>query len=104
MAFRGDIEFKDVVFRYPGQEMKALDKISFRIEAGERIGLIGRLGCGKSTILNMVAGLLPTSAGEIAIDGERVILTKAAKAPSDDPFATFSEWSSDADRRGYAGL
>jgi antitoxin PrlF len=39
-----------------------------------------------------------------AIERDRVILTKAEKAPADDPFATFSEWSSDADRLGYAGL
>ena len=39
-----------------------------------------------------------------AIEGERVILTRAAKVPVDDPFATFSEWSSEADRKGYAGL
>ena len=39
-----------------------------------------------------------------AIDGDRVILTKAAEVPADDPFATFSEWSSEADRVGYAGL
>jgi antitoxin PrlF len=39
-----------------------------------------------------------------AIDGDRVILTKAEKAAVDDPFATFSEWSSDADRVGYAKL
>jgi antitoxin PrlF len=39
-----------------------------------------------------------------AIEGERVILTKADRAPVDDPFATFSEWSSEADRQGYAGL
>jgi antitoxin PrlF len=39
-----------------------------------------------------------------AIDGDQVILSKAEKAAADDPFATFSEWSSDADREGYAGL
>jgi antitoxin PrlF len=38
------------------------------------------------------------------IEGDRVILTKAEKAPADDPFATFSEWSSEADQLGYAGL
>ena len=38
------------------------------------------------------------------IDGDRAILSKADRAPADDPFATFGEWSSDADRRGYAGL
>ena len=39
-----------------------------------------------------------------AIDGDRVILTKSTKTPADDPFATFSEWSSEDDRQGYAGL
>lgn len=39
-----------------------------------------------------------------AIDGDRVILTKAARVLADDPFATFAEWSSEADREGYAGL
>ena len=38
------------------------------------------------------------------IDGDRVILTKAEAAPADDPFATFGEWSSAADRAGYADL
>ena len=39
-----------------------------------------------------------------AIEGERVVLTKSTKAPADDPFATFHEWSSEADKEGYAGL
>jgi antitoxin PrlF len=38
------------------------------------------------------------------IDGDRVVLSKASRAAIDDPFATFSEWSSEADRIGYAGL
>ncbi|HWK47460.1 MAG TPA: AbrB/MazE/SpoVT family DNA-binding domain-containing protein [Stellaceae bacterium] len=39
-----------------------------------------------------------------AIEGDRVVLTKAKPAPSDDPFATFGEWDSEADRRAYAKL
>jgi antitoxin PrlF len=39
-----------------------------------------------------------------AIKGDRVILTKADRSPVDDPFAAFSEWSSESDRGGYAGL
>jgi len=39
-----------------------------------------------------------------AIEGERVVLTKSTKTPADDPFATFHEWSSEADKEGYAGL
>ena len=38
------------------------------------------------------------------IDGNRVVLTKASREPGDDPFATFNEWSSDADTHGYADL
>lgn len=38
------------------------------------------------------------------IDGDRVVLTKAPRQPTDDPFATFDEWASEDDRRGYAGL
>ena len=38
------------------------------------------------------------------IEGDRVILTRAERAPADDPFATFSEWSSEADSRAYADL
>lgn len=39
-----------------------------------------------------------------AIEGDRVILTRAGKEPAEDPFGTFSEWDSEADRRAYAGL
>lgn len=39
-----------------------------------------------------------------AIDGDRVVLTRAVREQLDDPFATFGEWASDADRRAYAGL
>jgi antitoxin PrlF len=49
-------------------------------------------------------GLGPGDQLAYAIEGERVVLTKATKASADDPFATFSEWSSEADRKGYAGL
>jgi antitoxin PrlF len=48
--------------------------------------------------------LMPGDELVYAIDGDRVILAKAAKAPAEDPFATFSEWSSQADCEGYAEL
>ena len=49
-------------------------------------------------------GLGPGDELSYTIEGERVILTKSTKAPADDPFASFNEWSSEADRQGYAGL
>jgi len=68
-TFLGDMEFREVVFRYPGQETKALDNVSFRIRAGERVGIIGRIGCGKSTIARMMIGVYEPTEGAIMIDG-----------------------------------
>jgi len=66
---RGDIEFRNVTFSYPGQKTPALSNISFRVAAGERVGLIGRIGSGKSTIEKLVLGLYKPTSGSILIDG-----------------------------------
>ncbi|MBM3507634.1 MAG: AbrB/MazE/SpoVT family DNA-binding domain-containing protein [Alphaproteobacteria bacterium] len=61
----------------------------------------------QTTIPQPVRDALKVKAGdEIAyhIEGGRVILTRAKRAPADDPFATFGEWSSESDRRAYADL
>lgn len=68
-AFRGDIEFKDVEFAYPGDNGEALRKVSFRIEAGEHVALLGRVGSGKSTLLRLMLGLYRPTAGAVRIDG-----------------------------------
>lgn len=65
----GAIEFQDVSFTYPGQEQKALDKVSFRVKPGERVALIGRIGSGKTTIEKLVLGLYEANDGSIRIDG-----------------------------------
>ncbi len=67
--FRGDIEFKDVSFAYPGSETDALHHVSFHIRPGEHIALIGRVGSGKSTIEKLILGLYQPTAGSIRIDG-----------------------------------
>jgi ATP-binding cassette, subfamily C, bacterial LapB len=67
--FDGEIEFKDVVFRYPGQEVNALDHVSFHIKPGEKIGLIGKIGSGKSTIEKLILGLFTPAEGSVLIDG-----------------------------------
>ncbi len=56
-----------------GQEVPAVDAVSFAVREGEFVALIGPSGCGKSTILNMMAGLIPISDGEILIDEARVV-------------------------------
>jgi len=67
--FRGDIEFRNVTFHYPEQERPALNNVSFRIKAGERVGIIGRVGSGKTTIERLLLGLYQPSEGAIAVDG-----------------------------------
>jgi len=66
---RGGIEFRDVTFGYPGQQVLALRNVSFRIAPGERVALIGRIGSGKTTIEKLVLGLYAPNSGSILIDG-----------------------------------
>jgi len=68
-SFRGAVEFKDVSFSYPAQPVAALQNISFRIEAGERVGIIGRIGSGKTTIEKLIMGLYQSSSGSVWVDG-----------------------------------
>jgi ATP-binding cassette, subfamily C, bacterial LapB len=65
----GQIEFRDVDFRYPGGAELALTGVSFRIEPGERVALIGPIGSGKSTIARLLIGLYPPSSGIVLLDG-----------------------------------
>jgi ATP-binding cassette subfamily C protein LapB len=66
---RGRVEFKNVTFSYPGQKFPALDDVSFAIGAGERVGLIGRIGSGKTTIEKLVLGLYEPERGAVLLDG-----------------------------------
>ena len=67
--FEGSIEFRNVSFAYPGQEVGALSDISFHIKAGERVGIIGRVGSGKTTLEKLILGLYQPDSGSIWIDG-----------------------------------
>jgi len=66
---RGDIEFKEVSFGYPGSVQKALRKASFRVKAGEKVGIIGRIGSGKTTIEKLILGLYAPTEGAVLVDG-----------------------------------
>ncbi|TAK52440.1 MAG: type I secretion system permease/ATPase [Betaproteobacteria bacterium] len=68
-GIRGEVEFRGVTFSYPGQQTPALQNVSFKLAAGERVGLIGRIGSGKSTIEKLVLGLYKPSSGSILVDG-----------------------------------
>ena len=69
---RGAIEFKNVTFTYAGQKLPALADVSFRVAPGERVGLIGRIGSGKTTVEKLVLGLYEPDKGAVLIDGTDV--------------------------------
>ena len=66
---RGEIEFRNVKFAYPGRSDSALDGLSFKIAPGERVALIGRVGSGKSTIQRLIMGLYQPLEGAVLLDG-----------------------------------
>ena len=66
---RGEIEFRNVKFAYPGRTDSALESLSFKIAAGERVALIGRVGSGKSTIQRLIMGLYQPTDGAVLLDG-----------------------------------
>jgi ATP-binding cassette subfamily C protein LapB len=66
---RGEVAFKNVTFTYPGQKLPALDRVSFVVRPGERVGLIGRIGSGKTTVEKLVLGLYEPDQGAVLIDG-----------------------------------
>jgi len=66
----GKIEFKNVSFRYyKSSEDAVLDNISFTIEAGETVGIIGSTGCGKTTLVSLIPRFYDADAGEVYVDG-----------------------------------
>lgn len=67
--FHGAISFEDVTFKYEGTKVPALDKISFAIEPGTMLGLVGRSGSGKSTITRLLMGINRDYSGAVKIDG-----------------------------------
>ncbi len=64
-----EIEFKNVYFKYPGKDTYILENISFKIEPGEKIGLVGHNGAGKTTIVRLLLRIHDPSEGEILING-----------------------------------
>lgn len=66
---KGEIEFKDVSFAYPGEQNPAISGISFHIKQGERVGIIGAVGSGKSTIGRLLLALFEPTGGAIFLDG-----------------------------------
>ncbi|MBF0383346.1 MAG: type I secretion system permease/ATPase [Magnetococcales bacterium] len=65
----GEIEFRNVSFRYPGTDLDILKGVSFKINLGESVGFIGRVGSGKSTLAKLILGLYEPTEGTVLVDG-----------------------------------
>lgn len=70
--FNGDIEFKNVSFTYPENNVTALQNISFKINKGQTLGITGAIGSGKSTLTNLITRQYDVTAGEIIIDSKNI--------------------------------
>lgn len=68
-TLRGAIEFRDVSFSYPGQSSPSLRNLTFKVNPGERIAILGRIGCGKTTLQKLILGLYRPTSGAVLIDG-----------------------------------
>ena len=71
-SLTGDIEFRNVSFTYPENNITALKKISFKLPNGKSLGITGQVGSGKSSILNLISRQYDVSSGEILIDNKNI--------------------------------
>lgn len=69
---KGEIEFKNVNFRYPENNIEAIKNISFKLKAGQTLGITGKVGSGKSSILNLITRQYDVTSGEILIDHKNI--------------------------------
>ena len=88
---KGDIEFKHLSFKYPDGEINALKDVSFKINAGENVGIIGKTGSGKTTIVDLILRTYNVPDGTLFIDGKDVnelsinsVRKNAAYVPQDN--------------------
>ncbi len=87
----GDIAFRNLTFRYPGGEYDVLKDISFHIRAGENVGIIGRTGCGKTTLADLILRTYNVPDGTVFLDGRdintipiKTVRRHAAYVPQDN--------------------
>jgi len=69
-VLKGDVEFRDVTFRYPGANKDVLENFSLQVAAGTCVAIVGETGAGKSTIVNLICRFFESTTGAILIDGK----------------------------------
>ena len=72
LKVRGKVEFRSIEFKYPSAQVNAISDVSFSIEPGQTVAVVGRSGSGKSTLVKLLARFYLPSSGEILLDGENV--------------------------------
>lgn len=72
-TLNGEIEFKNLTFTYPGGDYEALKNVSFKINRGESVGIIGKTGCGKTTIVDLILRVYNVPRGALFLDGIDVL-------------------------------
>ncbi|MBQ3230055.1 MAG: ABC transporter ATP-binding protein [Clostridia bacterium] len=90
-AIKGSIEFKNLTFRYPDGEYDVLSDVSFKINAGENVGIVGRTGAGKTTVADLILRTYNVPDGTVFIDGNDIntipikfLRSAAAYVPQDN--------------------
>ena len=71
-SFNGEIVFENVTLIYPETNTKALDNLSFKIKVGEKVGIVGKVGSGKSSLLNLINRLYDVNEGKVLIGGSNI--------------------------------
>ena len=69
LNFKNELELKDITFRYPGKRNKGLSNVGIKIKKGQKIGIVGKTGSGKSTLIDILCGFLEFNKGEFFVDG-----------------------------------
>ena len=72
LVFKKEIEFRNVSYTFPNSGVQAINNLSFIIKKGESLGIIGRTGCGKSTIIQLLTRQVEPQSGVILIDGKNI--------------------------------
>lgn len=67
--FKGSVEFDDVSFKYPGSSKETLSHVSFKVDPGETVGIVGKTGSGKSTLVSLLVRLYDPTSGTIRLGG-----------------------------------